>query len=163
MAKKFLNVLLEERDEKEAVGFFGNWAKYEIEQKAKPRYDWRYENSVTSGKRIEIDGDYSQWRTNIILSNFKETILYANEMNCHYGVTNQMHYDYLFNSIRKSRRYSKPETKEEKKAREKQEELSSLVSAHYKYNATRTKEALRVLTPEQIDYLRKKKEKGGIK
>ena len=163
MTKKFLNVLLEERDEKEAVGFFGNWAKWSIEEKQKPRYDWRYENSVTSGKRIEIDGDYSQWRTNNILSNYKDTILYANEMNCHYGVTDQMHYDYLFNSIRKTKRWSKAETKEEKKAREKQEELISFISQYYKYNATRTKEALRILTSEQIDYLRKQKEKGGMK
>lgn len=164
MSKNFVNVLGEKRDfEKEAVGFFGSWAKYSIEQKAKPRYDWRYENSITSGKRIEIDGDYSQWRTNIILSNYKDTILYANEMNCRYGVTDQMHYDYLFSSIRKAKRYSKPETKEEKKAREKQEELINLISTHYKYNAIRAKEALKILTEAQINDIRKKQEKGGMK
>lgn len=160
---KFLNVLMEERNEKEAVGFFGNWAKYAEEQKQKPRYDWRYENSITSGKRIEIYGDYSQWRTNNILSNYKDTILYANEMNLHYDLKDQMHYDYLFNSIRKSKRWSKAETKEEKKEREKQEQLISLVSTYYKYNLVRAKEALRVLSAEQLDYIKQKQEKGGVK
>lgn len=167
MSKKFVNVLGEERDfekEKEAVGFFGNWAKWAEEQKqSKPRYDWRYENSITSGKKIELDGDYSQWRTNNILSNYKELILYANEMNCHYVVTDQMHYDYLYNSIRKVKRWSKAETKEEKKAREKKEALIDLISTHYKYNAIRAKEALKVLTEAQINEIKKKQEKGGMK
>jgi Bacteriophage clamp loader A subunit len=164
MSKGFVNVLGEKREfEKEAVGFFGNWAKWSEDQKAKPRYDWRYENSITSGKKIEIDGDYSQWRTNNILSNYKDTILYANEMNCRYVVTDQMHYDYLFNIIRKSKRYNKPETKEEKKAREKQEHLVDLISRHYKYNAIRAKEALKILTEAQINDIRKKQEKGGMK
>jgi len=158
----FVNVLGEARDfEKEAVGFFGNWAKHAISQKLK--YDWRYENSITNGKRLEIDGDYSQWRTNSILSNHKDTILYANEVNCNYGITDNMHYDYLFNSIRKSKRYSKPETKEEKKAREKQEELHTLISNYYKYNDVRTKEALKILTAEQIAIIRNKNNKGGVK
>ena len=93
------------------------------------KYDWRYENSITSGKKIELDGDYSQWRTNNILSNHKDTILYANEMNCHYGVTDQMHYDYLFNSIRKTKRWSKAETKEEKKADASSSGVSSTTTA----------------------------------
>jgi len=164
MTKDFVNVLGEKRDfEKEAVGGFGNWGKWSGEQKTKSRYDWRYENSITSGKRIEIDGDYSQWRTNNILSNYKDTIHYANAMNRHYGVTDQMHYDYLFNSIRKAKRYTKPESKEEKKVREKQEQLIDLISRHYKYNAIRAKEALKILTEAQINEIKNKQEKGGMK
>jgi hypothetical protein len=163
---KFVNVLGEVRDfEKEAVGFFGNWAKHALENKtAKPKYDWRYENSITNGKKpVEIDGDYSQWRTNNILSNYRQTILYANEMNINYDVPDQMHYDRLYYGIRKQKMYSKPETKEEKKAREKQEELHDLISNYYKYNAVRTKEALKVLTAEQIEIIRNKNNKGGVK
>ena len=152
---KSLNVLLEERDEKESAG-------NEIIKK-KEGYDWRYENSITNGKKIEIDGDYSQWRINSILSNFKDTILYANEMNINHIITNQMHYDYLHGSIRKQNRWSKSETKEEKRKREHQDELISLVSEYYKYNIVRAKEALKILTTEQINEIRKKNEKGGVK
>jgi len=157
----FLNVLMEERNEREAVGFFGNWAKWSIEQK-KLAYDWRYENSISNGKEIDVDTDYSQWRTNNVLANHTDTIFYINEMNlC--SVTNQMHYDYLHSSIRKKKRWSKVETKEEKRAREEKESLQSLVSQYYKYNATRTKEALRILTTEQIEFIRNKNNKGGVK
>lgn len=149
---KFLDVTLQEREE----------PKEEIKLE-KPRYDWRYENSITSGKEIEIDADYSQWRTNSVLSNYRETILYANEMNCHYGVTNQMHYDYLYNSIRKKRMTGIKETEKEKKQRKQKEELQSLVSDYYKYNIVRTKEALKILTAEQLNFIKNKNNKGGVK
>lgn len=149
---KFLDVTLQERKE----------PKEEIKLE-KPRYDWRYENSITSGKEIEIDSDYSQWRTNSVLSNYRETILYANEMNCHYGVTDQMHYDYLYNSIRKKRMKGVKETESEKKARKQKEELLALVSNYYKYNVVRTKEVLKILTAEQINFIKNKNNKGGVK
>lgn len=147
-----LNVILEERKE----------SSQEIKF-VKPKYDWRYENSITTAKEpVEVDGDYSQWRTNSILSNFKDTILYANEMNLIPNITNKMHYNYLFNSIRKSKRWNKAETKEEKKQRELQEELISLISEYYKYNVYKAKEVLKILTPEQIQKIRKGREKGGV-
>lgn len=149
---KFLDVTLQERKE----------PKQEVKLE-KPRYDWRYENSITSGKEIEIDSDYSQWRTNSVLSNYRETILYANEMNCHYGVTDQMHYDYLYNSIRKKRMIGIKETEKEKKARKQKEELQALVSDYYKYNVVRTKEVLKILTAEQINFIKNKNNKGGVK
>lgn len=154
---------MEERNEKEAVGFFGNWAKYHEENKKKG-YDWRYENNIISGKEsIEVDGDYSQWRTNSVLCNHKDLIFYVNEMNINYNVTNKMHYDYLFSSIRKKKRWSNNETKEEKKQREKDQELHNLISGYYKYNTLRTKEALRILTAEQIEIIRTRTYKGGVK
>jgi hypothetical protein len=161
---KFLNVLLEERDEREAVGFFGNWAKWSEEQEEKVKYDWRYENNIISSKKpIEIDGDYSQWRTNSVLCNHKDLIYFVNEINIHHNITDQMHYNYLYNTIRKQKRWYKAETKEEKKAREKKEELITLVSQYYKYNTIRAKEILKLLTPEQIEKIKKGKEKGGVK
>lgn len=150
---KFLDVTLQERKE----------PKKEVKLE-KPKYDWRYENSITSGKKpVEVDNDYSQWRTNNILSNYRETIFYANEMNCHYGVTNSMHYEYLYNSIRKKRMTGIKETDKEKKDRKQKEALLSLVSNYYKYNNVRAKEALRILTDEQIETIKNKNNKGGLK
>ena len=130
----------------------------------KQAYDWRYENSIINGKKIEIDSDYDQWRINSILSKHKDTIFYVNEIN-KYKVTDQMHYDYLYNSIRKYKRYSKAISKEEKKKKEQETALISLISEYYKYNTLRAKEALKVLSPEQIEYIKKKidKDKGGVK
>lgn len=151
--KKFVNVLMEERKEEPT----------KVQEKKFKGYDWRYENSISSGKKIELDGDYSQWRTNSILSNHKDSILIVNEININYNVTDQMHYDYLFGGIRKQKRWSKAETKEEKKQREQEQELHSLISNYYKYNALRTKEALRILTAEQIEFIKARTYKGGVK
>lgn len=125
-------------------------------------YDWRYENSIINGKEISIDDDYSQWRTNSILANHKDTVLYANEINM-VSVKDQMHYDYLFNSIRKYKRWSKPLSAAEKKKKEKEMELISLISEYYKYNTLRAKEVIKVLSAEDIEIIRKKLDKGGVK
>lgn len=148
-----VNVLLEEILEPE-----------EEKKQVKPRYDWRFENSINSGnQKLEVDRDYNKWRINSILANHKDTVLYANEMNINYIVSDKMHYDYLFASIRKGKRYSKAETKEEKRSREVQEELIALVSEYYKYNIIRSKEAIRILSADQIEFIRKKLDRGGVK
>jgi len=126
------------------------------------KYDWRYENSILSGKTpVDVENDYAQWRTNTVLANHKDLIFYVNELNVNYSITDKMHYDYLYNSVKKQKRWFKSESKEEKKQRETKEELISLVSEYYKYNTVRTKEVLKILTPEQIDIIRKSK--GGVK
>jgi len=148
-----LNVLLEKREPEKVEPVF-----------VKPRYDWRYENSITkTKKKLEIDGDYSQWRTNISLSNHYDLVKVANIMTINHHITDQMHYDFLFNYVRKGNRWFEPETEKQKKAREKKEELHSLVSNYYKYNDVRTKEALKILTAEQIEFIRNKNNKGGVK
>jgi len=151
---KFLDVTLSER--KEIVGT----AEYK-----KPPYDWRYENSISNGKKIDIDTDYSQWRINSIVAGYDGCAGIVNEMNIHYNVTDQMHYDYLFGSIRKMRRMGKKKTEDEKRKEQeakRYEALLTLVSAYYKYNKLRAKEALKILTAEQIEYIKQKQEKGGV-
>lgn len=160
----FVNVLLEKRnpEDENKVSLFDSLNL--ISKPEKERYDWKYENNLTSEKKkIEIDGDYSQRRTNFVLCNYRDLIFIVNEINLHYNVTDQMHYDYLYNSIRKQNRWYKRETEKEKKDREKKEELITLVCKYYKYNAVRAREVLDILTPEQVKKIRKGKEKGGVK
>ena len=130
-----------------------------VEQKeiAKPRYDWCYENNIQNGKeKLDLENQehkYSQWRTNSTLSNTLELLFYADEMNRHHGVTDQMHYDYMFYGIRKKRRWSpkksekeKEQEKLEKDQAKKKEVLIHLIQDYYKYNVTRAKEALTILS-----------------
>lgn len=152
--KKFLDVTMQER--KEAV--------VEKEYK-KPAYDWRFENSISNGKKIELDGDYSQWRVNSIVAGYDGCAPIVNEMNIRYNVTDQMHYDYLFGSVRKMKRYGKKKTDQDKRQEQeekKKEALITLISCYYKYNKLRAKEALKILTAEQIEYIKQKQEKGGV-
>lgn len=137
----------------------------------KPKYDWSYENSINYGKEL-IDLDkpqefkYSQWRTNLSLSNFYENILYANEMNRNYHLTDKMHYHYLFYSVKKAKRYGKKKTDKDKEIEnllKKEQEQIRLIQEYYKYNIAKAKSALRVLTKEQLEIIKKKLEKGGVK
>ena len=139
------------------------------EEPAEARYDWRFENSINSGKSpIETKNQefkYNKWRTNSSLSNFLDTVLYSNEMNINHHISDQMHYDYLFYSIRKIKRFNKKkeiDKKAEKLQKEETENLS-LIQDYYKYNTAKARAALRVLTKAQLDIIRKKLEKGGVK
>lgn len=155
----FLDVTLQKRKEKT------------LEVKAvKPTYDWTFENSINFGRaRLEVDKQqfkYEKWRTNSSLSNFLDTVLYANEMNTNYDITDQMHYDYLFYSIRKVKRYGKKKTEQDKKMERLQkleDEKVALIQEYYKYNTSKARAALNVLTETQLDIIRKRLEKGGVK
>jgi hypothetical protein len=142
-----------------------------IQQKeTKPLYDWRYENSINNGKDIlELENQefkYEKWRTVSTLSNYVDTIFYANEMNLNHQITDKMHYDYLFYSVRKAKRFNKKKTDQDKKNEQLQKEEQdkiALLQDFYKYNVANAKAALKVLTGAQIESIRKRLEKGGAK
>lgn len=140
------------------------------EKIAKPVYDWRFENSINLGKQpLELDKEpfkYEKWRTNSSLSNFVDTIMHVNEMNLNMHITDQMHYDYLFHSVRKTKRYGKKKTEEDKRLETLQKEESEkldLIQEYYKYNTANAKAALRVLTESQLEIIKRRLEKGGVK
>lgn len=135
------------------------------------QYDWRFENSINSGKEL-IDMDspqefkYNQWRTNSSLSFHVDTLFDANYMNMAYHLSDKLHYHYLYYSVRKIKRYSKKKTEEEKKleAQLKEEQKTlSLIQDYYKYNIVRAKEVMKILNKEQIDNIIKKLDRGGLK
>jgi len=135
----------------------------------KSQYNWQYENSINSDTTpIDMDSPrefkYSQWRTNNSLSNHKDTVLYANEMNINYHLNDKMHYAYLFYSIRKKKRFGRKKTDEDKqleKEAKSTEAKIKLIQEKYKYNNKRAKEALSILTSKQLDIIAKEQEKGG--
>jgi hypothetical protein len=140
------------------------------EKAVKLAYDWRFENSVNFGRvRLNVKNEefkYDKWRTNGSLSNFLDTIMDANEMNMNYHISDQMHYDYLFYSIRKTKRFGKKKTELDKrmeKLQKAENEKISLIQEYYKYNTANARAVLRVLTEPQLETIRKRLEKGGVK
>jgi hypothetical protein len=87
-------------------------------------------------------------------------------MNLNYHLSDDMQYEYLFHSIRKAKRYGKKKTEEdkliEKQIKEEQEKIL-LIQDFYKYNKTKAKEALSVLSEKHLEIIRKRLEKGGTK
>lgn len=137
---------------------------------SKHNYDWRYENSIHAAGSKLIDMDemqefsYNQYRTNINLSNFRDTLYTAAFLNENYHLSDKLHYHYCFYNVRKVRngRFSPKKDKEQEAKRLANEKLVSLIQEHYKYSVAKAKEALKVLTKEQIDTIRKIQEKGGV-
>jgi hypothetical protein len=142
----------------------------ELEKTKKSVYDWCYENNINTGKEILIAEEqefrYEAWRTNSSLSNHMDTLFYSNIMNMNYHLRDDMQYAYLFHSVRKAKRYSKKKTEEdkrlEKKLKEEQDKIL-LIQDFYKYNQTKAKEVLSVLSEQHLEIIRKRLEKGGTK
>jgi hypothetical protein len=142
----------------------------ELEKTKKSVYDWCYENNINTGKEILIAEEqefrYEAWRTNSSLSNHMDTLFYSNIMNMNYHLRDDMQYAFLFHSVRKAKRYGKKKTEEdkrlEKKLKEEQDKIL-LIQDFYKYNQTKAKEVLSVLSEQHLEIIRKRLEKGGTK
>ena len=97
--------------------------------------------------------EYVQYIVNRGLSFFPDTILYANEMNRR-EVGNRMHFTFLLHSIRPKKRFSKWEKGE------KSEDIE-LIQRQYGYSFAKAKTVLKLLTPDQIEYLKHLEYEGG--
>lgn len=100
------------------------------------------------------EAGYVPFLTNRSLSYFPETILYANEMNMQNHLDKKLQFHYLINSIRPKRRYSKW-------AKRQDSEDFEAVKQYFKYNNTKTEQALQLLSPDQIRTIKKKLTTGG--
>lgn len=88
------------------------------------------------------------------LSYFSDTVLQANEMNKYPDLSKQMINDFLLNSIRKKKRFSKWTKKTTT------EELE-LVSTFYDVSKQKAESMLSLLTNEQLTYLKEQMDYGG--
>lgn len=117
-----------------------------------------YVTSINSTKKNLIEDEttekgYSPFLTNRALSYHADTILYANEMNLNSGLDNKLQYDYYLYSIKKGKRFSKWHKFEASKE-------YNLIKDYYKYNDSRTREVLSILSKDQIDIIKKRMYKG---
>ena len=99
---------------------------------------------------------YNAWIVNRSLSYFNDTVLMANEMNLNHHIDNRLQFDFYINIVRKKKRFSKwmkPETVSD----------VEVVKEYYGYSNEKAKQALTLLTSEQINELKKKVFKGGRK
>lgn len=123
-----------------------------------------YVNSITHTKKNlmrDTENDalaekgYEPWLTNNALSYFPDTILHANLMNQYHQLNHRAQYEFLINSIRPKKRFSKWV----KSARD--EDLD-VICAYYNCNVTVGREYQSLLSSEQIAEMKKQQEKGGI-
>ena len=98
---------------------------------------------------------YSAFIVNRGLSFFMDTIFQTNEMNRNPHLDSRLQFDYLINNIRKKRRYSKWLKPEKLKNVE-------LVKEYYGFSYEKAKDALSILSEDQLAYIRDKLNQGGV-
>ena len=99
---------------------------------------------------------YAPFIINKCLSGFIDTIMFANEMNTNHQLSSRLQYDFLLNTLRSKRRFSPWIKKEELKNLE-------CVKSYYGYSNEKARQVLSLLTEDQLTFIRKKLDTGGIK
>jgi hypothetical protein len=85
-----------------------------------------------------------------------DCVLYVNEMNINNSLDVDMQYQYLLNTIRPMKRKFQPWQKSEV------DKDIECVKQYFGYSNEKAKEALRILTDEQVAEIKIKTTKGGV-
>ena len=121
-----------------------------------------YVNAIMNGKNQmivdeETEDAYVPFLTNRSLSYHKDCIMYANEMNRRHFLDKKPQFDFLLNTVRSRKR---PFVKWVKA--EKSEDLSCIKQI-YGFSDAKAREALRLLSDEEIQKLKKQTDTGGLR
>lgn len=122
--------------------------------------DWL--NSINDTKKNLIDEnnsverEYPSYIINKCLSGHIDCLLYSNEMNMNRHLSKKMQYDFYINSIRKRRRFAPWINKEELKDLE-------YIKNYYGYNDEKARQSLKILTKQQIEFIKDSFDTGGKK
>lgn len=121
-----------------------------------------YVNEILQGKKQLIVDDltekaYEPFLTNKSLSYHKDCVMYANEMNRRHFLDKKLQNDYLLNTIRSRKRPFNKWVKAEKS------DDIECVKTYFGLSDTKAREALRLLSDEQIQELKEKTDIGGLR
>ena len=120
--------------------------------------DWL--NSINLNKKDLITEDpdtereYAPYIVNRCMAGHLDTVLLANEMNINHSLPKRLQYDFFLNSVRKKKRFSPWLRKDKIKNLD-------VVKQYYGYSNEKATQVLRILTSEQIAFIRSKLEIGG--
>ena len=128
-------------------------------------YDERYPlkdylNSINQTKEYLMDEDpgweknYPSFVINKCMSQHMDTVMIANEMNQYPGLDKKLQYDFFINIVRPRKRFSPWGKKQKVKDLE-------LVKEFYGYSTEKAMQAIRILSPDQLEIIRDKLNKGG--
>jgi hypothetical protein len=100
--------------------------------------------------------DYNPYIVNRALSYHLDCVPYVNQMNTNHFLDKKLQYHYLLNTIRPMKRKFQPWQKSEV------DRNLACVKEYFGYSDSKAKEALRILSDEQIAYIKTKIDKGGV-
>ena len=118
--------------------------------------DWLNSINFTKEDLSEDIKSYPPYIINRCLSGHIDCILYTNEMNIHHQLDKDMQYSYYLNTLRKRKRFS-PWLRKEK--------VTDLecIKKYYGYSNEKASQVLKILTQEQIDFIKQRLDIGGKK
>tara|TARA_B100000073_G_scaffold160540_1_gene132634 strand:- start:4614 stop:4994 length:381 start_codon:yes stop_codon:yes gene_type:complete len=122
--------------------------------------DWLNSINLTKKNLIEdepyLAKEYPPFIVNRCLSGHLDCILFANEMNKYHFLDKDMQYEFYINILRKRKRFS-PWIRKDK--------VTDLdcVKQYYGYSNEKASQALKVLSSEQIEFIKQRLETGGTK
>ena len=122
--------------------------------------DWLNSINFTKQNLIEEDPDaiskYPPYIVNRCLSGHLDCIMFANEMNQYHFLDKDMQYEFYINILRKRKRFS-PWIRKDK--------VTDLdcVKQYYGYSNEKASQALKILSNEQIDFIKQRLDTGGTK
>ncbi len=122
--------------------------------------DWL--NSINFNKENLIEEDstlvkeYPPFIINKCLSGHLDCVLFANEMNRYHFLDKDMQYNFYLNILRKKKRFS-PWLRKEK--------VSDIeyVKQYYGYSNEKASQVLKILSDEQIEFIKQRLDTGGTK
>ena len=122
--------------------------------------DWLNSINFTKKNLLEEDPslvkDYAPYIVNRCLSGHIDCIMFVNEMNKYHFLDKDMQYSFYINILRKKKRFS-PWIRKDK--------LSDLdcVKSYYGYNNENASQAMKILSNEQIEFIKQRLDIGGKK
>ena len=118
--------------------------------------DWLNSINFTKEDLSEDIKDYSPYVINRCLSGNLDCIMFVNEMNRYHHLDKDMQYTFYLNTLRKRKRFS-PWLRKDKVT-----DLE-IIKQYYGYSNEKAENALKILTPEQIKFIKQRLDTGGTR
>jgi len=118
--------------------------------------DWLNSINFIKEDLSENIKSYPPYIINRCLSGHIDCVMYANEMNMNHHLDKDMQYSFYLNSLRKKKRFS-PWLRKDK--------VTDLecIKSYYGYSNEKASQALKILTKEQINFIKQRLDIGGSK
>ena len=84
----------------------------------------------------------------------RDTLMLAEEMNQHHELIPELQYEFYYHAVRRGKRFGFPPKPPEVDDLE-------LIQNYFQYSRKKALDALEILTPEQIQEIKSKMDKGG--
>ena len=137
-----------------SINTLGSYKTMSIELK-----DWLNSINFTKENLMEdpdVKKDYPPYIINRCLSGNLDCIMFVNEMNINHHLDKDLQYSFYLNTLRKKKRFS-PWLRKDKVT-----DLE-IIKQYYGYSNEKASNALKILTPDQIKFIKQRLETGGSK